>query len=311
MLAHRLVVGSVLLAGLIGLLWADQSLDQRPIHESLRPYLLGRAHLPPGMVIFPVVVLISVQAGRELSRILRDNGIEASTGLTCAAAIVGLAVSCLVPSDTSALHAVALVSSAAVLVLLSSLGFYARRQAFEGIVAAAGGTLLAFVYLGLMFGFLLAIRREQSAWVLLGVILVTKSGDIGAYFTGRVVGRHKMIHWLSPGKTWEGLVGGVALASLAGSIGMEVLTDATGRAALPVELPAALVGALAGGLFALVGQGGDLIASLFKRDAGLKDSGQSLPGFGGFLDVIDSPLLVAPVAYWMVTAWWPGPAAGA
>jgi phosphatidate cytidylyltransferase len=187
---------------------------------------------------------------------------------------------------------VAVVSSVAVVVLLASLGFNSRNKTVEGVVAAAGGTLLSFVYLGLMFGFILAIRREHSVWVLFWVILVAKACDIGAYFTGRAIGRHKLIHWLSPGKTWEGLAGGVALAAAVGVGGLWALR------ACGVEGPAPWTGALAGVLFGLTGQLGDLIESLFKRDAGVKDSSAVLPGFGGVLDVLDSPLLVAPVAYW-------------
>jgi len=164
-------------------------------------------------------------------------------------------------------------------------------------VGAAGGTLLAYVYLGLMLGFIVAIRREHSGWLLLWVLVATKSCDIGAYFAGRAFGRHKLIVWLSPGKTWEGLAGGVAVSSLVGGLGVYAL-----RAIDPETLIGPAFGALAGCVFGLVGQMGDLIASLFKRDAGIKDAGAVLPGFGGVLDVLDSPLLVLPVAYWLIKA---------
>ena len=157
---------------------------------------------------------------------------------------------------------------------------------------------MSFVYLGLMFGFVLAIRREHSVWVLLWIILVTKSADIGAFATGKLIGRHKLILWLSPGKTWEGLIGGVVLAAAVGAAGLAALKS---WGLTPQEtLPPAWTGAAAGVLFGLTGVLGDLIASLFKRDAGLKDASHVLPGFGGVLDVLDSALLVAPVAYWWV-----------
>src|SRR5712671_2304113 len=129
---------------------------------------------PPGVAIFVIVAALSWLASRELVRIMRDNGIKASKRITTTAALVGLAAMTFIPRSTPAPHAAAIVSSAAVLVLVVSLLYYTRNKTFEGIVGAAGGTMLAFVYLGLMFGFLLAIRREHSVWILLWVILVTK-----------------------------------------------------------------------------------------------------------------------------------------
>ncbi|MFW5681789.1 MAG: phosphatidate cytidylyltransferase, partial [Phycisphaeraceae bacterium] len=171
--------------------------------------------------------------------------------------------------------------------------------------------LLALIYLGTLPGFLLAIRRWHSAWVVVGIVLVIKASDIGAYFVGRAIGRHKLIPWLSPGKTWEGLAGGVAMSALV-AVGLVALSNELGvsgryvydenltsRRFAALDYPLWLA-AIAGGLLALAGVLGDLTASLFKRDAGLKDSGKSIPGFGGVLDVIDSLVLAAPVAYWMV-----------
>lgn len=295
MLRHRLALGPVLIAAVIGGLWLDERLDASPIPESIRFLFGGRADFPPGCLIFLALLLILFFASRELARILADNGIAGSKRVTTSAAYAGLLVCCLVPHSLDGVTAAALVSSAAVIVLIGSLMFYSRKRTFEGVVAAAGGTLLAFVYLGLMLGFILTIRREHPAWIVLWVILVTKSSDIGAFFTGITIGRHKLIPWLSPGKTWEGLAGGVVFAALVGAAGAWVLE----RAGVP-RGPGVVRGALAGGVFAVVGQAGDLAESLFKRDAGIKDSGRSVPGFGGVLDLLDSILMVAPVAYWML-----------
>ncbi len=288
---------------LIALLWLDQWLDGLALNDFWARVFGGRWTAPPGTMIFPACVLVAVLAARELSAIMRVNGILASKRIVTFAAVAGLLVSALIPSGWGAVEALAMAGSVAVFVLLASLAYYSRGRTVEGTVAAAGGTLLAFVYLGLMFGFVLAIRREHSAWVLLWFLLTTKASDIGAYFTGRTIGRHKMIFWLSPGKTWEGLAGGVGAAALVGAVGLWVLTESgeTG-----VDAP--WTGLVAGALFALAGQLGDLIMSLFKRDAGLKDSSRILPGFGGVLDVLDSPLLVAPLAYWWLHRF---PAAGA
>jgi phosphatidate cytidylyltransferase len=119
-----------------------------------------------------------------------------------------------------------------------------------------------------------------------------KSTDIGAYFGGRALGRHKLIPWLSPGKTWEGLVCGVLTAGLVGAL-----------LARWIHLPTFPLPWWKGFVFGMViggiGQLGDLLESLMKRDAEVKDSGKLIPGFGGVLDVIDSPLLAAPFAYLM------------
>lgn len=295
MLKQRLLLGPVLILLLVGGIWLDSWLDAQPLPGWLSALLPGHPDFPPGVIVFTVVLVLSFIAARELVRILRDKGIQASMRLSCAAAVLGLGVSCLVPSEFRGEHSATIVSSAAAMVLVTSLAFYSRRQTVEGVIAATGGTLLAFVYLGLMFGFVLAIRREHSAWTLLWILVTTKSCDIGAYFTGKAIGRHKLIVWLSPGKTWEGLAGGTLLAAAVGALGVELLRQ-YGHTALPTWQG----GALAGVLFAIVGQVGDLMASLLKRDAGLKDAGKILPGFGGMLDVIDSPLLVAPAAYWLL-----------
>ncbi|MCC7407600.1 MAG: phosphatidate cytidylyltransferase, partial [Phycisphaeraceae bacterium] len=150
-------------------------------------------------------------------------------------------------------------------------------------------------------------RRWHDAEVVAAIILITKACDVGAYFTGRFLGRHKLIPWLSPGKTWEGLLGGVALSALVALLLAWLLNDLglaghwqpNPRQFVPQPYPLWLV-PIAGAILGLVGQFGDLTASLFKRDAGFKDSGSSVPGFGGLLDVIDSPLIVAPVAYWLL-----------
>jgi phosphatidate cytidylyltransferase len=178
------------------------------------------------------------------------------------------------------------------LVLVGSLAYYARHRRVEGLVAAAGGALLAYAYIGVLLGFVCAIRREHVVWTLVWVLLVTKACDVGAYFTGRAIGKTKLAPWLSPGKTWEGLWGGVAFSSFIGGLGAWLLSGWSGEV-IPVWF-----GLAAGVVFAVVGQLGDLLASLLKRDAGRKDMGHSLPGFGGVLDVLDSVLLVAPVAFW-------------
>jgi phosphatidate cytidylyltransferase len=293
-LKHRLIFGTLLVVALLLFLWADAALDHVAVPSALREVFGGRTTLPPGLVILPTCMVLSIMGARELARMFREKGIPASGYVTCAAALSGMLISAFVPATWGGVRAASLQSTIGALLLAGALLYYARHRSVTGALALAGVTMLAYVYLGLMFGFVMNIRREQSVWVFLWVLLTTKSSDIGAYFTGRALGRRKLIPWLSPGKTWEGLWGGVVLASLVGALGAWALRGAGDGGPGPVW------GGLGGAIFALLGQAGDLAASLFKRDAGRKDAGHSLPGFGGVLDVIDSPLLVLPAAYWLL-----------
>jgi CDP-diglyceride synthetase len=183
-----------------------------------------------------------------------------------------------------------LVPTILALSLVAAVVMHSRHHRVEGAMANAGGTLLAIVYLGVLPGFFLPICMSHTAWMMLAIICVVKSADIGAYATGHAIGRHKLIPWLSPGKTIEGFVGGLVFSGAVGA----------GAAALFPQTGLHWTQAFAGGAFlGAVGQVGDLLESLLKRDAGVKDSGR-VPGFGGVLDILDSPLLAAPAAYWML-----------
>ena len=174
-----------------------------------------------------------------------------------------------------------------------------QKQTSEAIHNMAG-TVLATLYLGGLMWFIEALRVKNlshvgddlifrgETMVIVTILLTVKATDIGAFFGGKSIGRHKLIPWLSPGKTWEGLVCGVITAGLVGM--------ACSRALQYFTWPKGLV---FGMIIGAIGQAGDLLESMMKRDAAVKDSGSSLPGFGGVLDVIDSPLLAAPFAYLM------------
>jgi phosphatidate cytidylyltransferase len=151
-------------------------------------------------------------------------------------------------------------------------------------------------YLGLLPSYFAQLRwlyppgdgRGTAAVAL--AVFVPKCGDIGAYFTGRLIGRHKMTPVLSPKKTWEGAVGGLTFAALA-TIGIDrFFPAAVVGACLPCEI---VFGVLVG----IAGMLGDLAESLLKRDCQKKDASMVVPGFGGVLDVLDSVLFAAPVAY--------------
>ncbi len=176
-----------------------------------------------------------------------------------------------------------------VLAVAVAATFVTQMAAFRLDRAArrVAGTLGGVLYLGALAGGLLAVRVRFGVGALVWILAVVKGMDIGAYFAGTAIGRHKIIPWLSPGKSWEGLAGGLILAAavavgLNPVLGLEV--SAVGAAAIAVVL-------------GVVGQIGDLCESLLKRDAGMKDSASLIPGFGGVLDLVDSPLVAAPVGY--------------
>ncbi|MHB1425837.1 MAG: phosphatidate cytidylyltransferase [Gemmataceae bacterium] len=155
-----------------------------------------------------------------------------------------------------------------------------------GVVIRLALLVWMTAYLGLLPSFLMQLRWLDTTALALA-IFVPKCCDIGAYFTGRLLGRHPMAPTLSPKKTWEGLLGGLLL-SAAAAVAIHHLTLLHGG-----YLTAAAFGVVVGGVGAL----GDLAESMIKRDCRRKDASQVMPGFGGVLDVIDSLLFAAPVAY--------------
>jgi phosphatidate cytidylyltransferase len=159
-----------------------------------------------------------------------------------------------------------------------------------------GGTLLGLLYVAFLFGFLVKILTvwgdAAGRSLLLYLIVVVKFTDIGAYTVGCAIGRHKLIPRISPAKTWEGVVGGVLIGVAAGFAYWRLRGGHFGDIAFS---PADVL--VSGVILAVAGVLGDLIESLFKRAAGVKDSGALFLGMGGILDVVDSLLLTAPILY--------------
>jgi phosphatidate cytidylyltransferase len=121
-------------------------------------------------------------------------------------------------------------------------------------------------------------------------IVVTKLSDTGAYAVGSLIGRHKMIPRISPGKTWEGFGGAIVVSTGASLLFVHFLGD---RMPGMTWQHAVILGVLLSATAVV----GDLIESLFKREAGVKDSGRLFPGIGGILDLLDSLLFNAPLMY--------------
>jgi phosphatidate cytidylyltransferase len=179
---------------------------------------------------------------------------------------------------------------------------------------AAAASVFAFTYIALPMGMLVQLRQQWAgAFYLLYLLLVVWAGDIFAYFVGKSIGRHLMAPRISPKKTWEG-----AAASVLGSVGLGwllfhyalPLSSALLRAGLiqqrdgmfGLERPAMGPIILLTVVLNVAAQLGDLVESLIKRGAGVKDSGALLPGHGGMLDRIDALLFAAPVL-WYYAAW--------
>ena len=158
-------------------------------------------------------------------------------------------------------------------------------------------TVLGAVYTGFMLAYLVLILRVYSYGMVLAyaVVLSVWANDSLAYLVGSTIGRHKMSPRISPKKSWEGFIAGVA-GSVIVWVGLALLFPEVGVSAL-----LAVVIGLVVGVAVFVG---DLFESRMKREAGVKDSGNLLPGHGGFLDRLDSLILVCLWAYWIL--WWGG-----
>ncbi len=180
--------------------------------------------------------------------------------------------------------------AAAVLLLLPTLWRPAAER--DAVVGGAAGAALGAVYVGVPTGTIAALRllppAGEGAWWVVLLLACVMSADTFAYFVGSAVGRHKLAPAISPGKTVEGTVGGL----LGGMLGALVVR-ALGLPAL--SLSRVLLLGLA---VAALGTAGDLVESLLKRWAGVKDSGTLFPGHGGVLDRLDSLLFGAPVLYY-------------
>ncbi len=194
----------------------------------------------------------------------------------------------------------------AVFIALAGAFTLQLRYEIRGIqsLTAVAANVLGFIYIPVLFNFLVraifVVREENpipgmvgdhGAFLLLWLLAVTKFTDMGAYITGSLIGRHKMIPHISPAKTWEGFAGALLFSQLAGC-GLFALFPAQlgffGHYGHVVAL---------GFLLALLAVIGDLAESVVKRALGAKDSGRMLPGIGGSLDLIDSVCFTAPALY--------------
>jgi phosphatidate cytidylyltransferase len=277
--------------------------------------LILHAPVPLLAVVAAVVALLTVS---ELLKLTEAYGVKPfykATYVFISLFFVLLAVN---PGNGKPLLSTAIfvytLAFAAAIVPFVFLTIGMRRDDLSRSYPAAAASVFAFTYVALPMGMLVQIREQWSgAFLLLYLLLLVWAGDIFAYFVGKSLGRHLMSPRISPKKTWEG-----AAASLIASLAVGMLLY---NYALPIctwllnahlidrrdgffalEKPALWPAILLSATINIAAQLGDLVESLIKRGAGVKDSGTLLPGHGGMLDRIDALLFAAPVV-WYYAAW--------
>lgn len=242
-----------------------------------------------GLVVLGAMFL----GASELQKMARPDADAVDRGafkLACLAVvlwpIIGLPVEGNAPLWPTYQHGPALLVGFSILFMTRLF----RPDPIETSMRRLADDSVGLLYIGLTFPYVFLLRwYPPGGWVLLMVMVITFLGDTGAYFAGRLFGKHKMYEKISPKKTMEGAAGGI-LAAIGGAFfcraffpGFEVLT--------PLDC------VVLGGVGAVVGILGDLAESMMKRAYGVKDSGSLIPGHGGALDRIDALLFVGPFAW--------------
>lgn len=279
MLRHRLVTGTLLAAGIVGILIVD---------DSFSPY-------------YPVLLILAVGVGvlasRELLAII-PTAYRPEPKFTMLAVAVLLTANWWPTAAAELLgrpgyHPWATIQATFICLVL--IAFLVEMKQYTGSTGPLGrlaGLVFVLTYLGLLASCFIQLRwltgYSSTSWLLFVTIFVPKCCDIGAYTTGRIFGRTPFTPRLSPKKTWEGIVGGILFA-----VAAAVAIDSYAGLFRHGMVEAVAFGLVVGwaGIF------GDLAESMIKREGGVKDASQSLPGFGGLLDVLDSILWSAPIAW--------------
>lgn len=252
-----------------------------------------------GWVLAVLLALVGVLGLGELFGLAARQGIRPirTFGFVSAAAIAPAAYAVLVAAEVREFVVAAWPYAPALWVLLLLTWVLVTRSPGEKPLPAAAVTLLGVAYTAGLPAFLLVIRHldhaERSwagAWLVFFPLVVTWVCDTAAMFGGRALGGPKLAPTVSPGKTRSGSAAGVAAALLVAPI---FEAGVFPRVGVEIRLPELL---LIAGVLAVIGQVGDLVESLFKREAGVKDSGDLIPGHGGVLDRFDSLYFVIPVS---------------
>jgi phosphatidate cytidylyltransferase len=277
--------------------------------------LILRAPVPVLAVVAGMVALLTIHEFLKLTESYGVKPMGWQTHLFAGLFFVWLAISASVEAP--------LLGTGKFLVTLGFLAalvpfiFLTRAMQNEDLSTgypAAAASVFAFTYVALPMAMLVQLRQQAAgAFYLLYLLLVVWAGDIFAYFVGKAIGRHLMAPRVSPKKTWEGAAASVAASVAVGWLlfsHAEGISSALLRVGLitrpggmwGLETPAMGPVLLLTIILNIAAQLGDLVESLIKRGAGVKDSGAILPGHGGMLDRIDALLFAAPVL-WYYAAW--------
>ena len=271
----------------------------------LIPYILY-AVAQGGLWVLGTVVVIVLLGIREFYQLIAAKGANPIWGF-------GLSAGAALPVVTyfgNEYHATILMTAALLALMVAQVG---KAQISEAL-ASISGTFFGVFYVGWLLSHAVVLRNfhdvvnskwgaaaaatyppDSGAFLLVFVLTAVVGSDAGAYFAGRAWGKHKLAPTISPGKTVEGALGGIAFGMLC-ALACKAVFDLMWPA-LSEPIPYLLAAPIAV-VLATVAICGDLVESLLKRDAQTKDAGSLLPGMGGILDRVDSALLAIPVMYY-------------
>lgn len=278
MLKYRLLIGIPLALAFVGVLLLDGYLDGSWTLDPLDNKALQ------GTCFFILICLFQIPAHLELRQLAHAKGLVLPIEVT----LPGTLLVCTAAYTHTQLVSLPWLSLSLVAGFFALVFVYYRRYGLSDVLTNCGVGSFTLLYLGLLGAMAVRLRVDFGVWALFMFVCTVKFSDVGAYTFGRLYGKHKFAPRLSPGKTWEGFAGAAGTATVVALVFS--WTGGQGIMTWPVAL-------LFGPTMALVGQLGDLMESMLKRDAAVKDSSTMIPGFGGVLDILDSPLVAAPMAY--------------
>lgn len=290
MLSYRLATSVVMITALVGVLIIDQKFAPWfPLWFIASAVVMSRCALE-------VVGLLRASGTRPSANTVVGGVFALIVANWAPHLIGGLTATSAMSSYDPAAHALAWPMWVfTCIVMVTFLGQSAQFQAPGGIMASISGTVFATAYIGLLGTFMIQMRwldgPDDGLIPLAFLIATAKGSDTGAYTIGRLIGGRKLWPSLSPNKTVAGGIGGLVFGVLASLL----VTWLCRIASIPAFDWASAAGF--GFVVAVAAQLGDLMESMMKRDCARKDASGALPGFGGLLDVMDSLLFAAPVAY--------------